>query len=219
MKKIVTIFFAIILVCALLAGCGGNGSQGGSSGSGGGSGAVSALTGSTADILQQTMDDANAALSEADALPAAFTDPTTSENAPGMLGLTPDDFVSYTVEATSATGALITFAFQVSVVECKSDSDAVLVSDLIASSFDSGKWICVFPEQSLTMVSGAYVLLAVGHAVQTDALAASFRDLAGGVASEANVFYHGEIGAGAGGGDLGLGMMPLPLEDNADSRG
>ncbi len=46
-----------------------------------------------------------------------------------------------------------------------------VINEMIINGYDSGKWICVMPEQSLTSVSGSYVLLAVGSKAQTDAIA------------------------------------------------
>jgi hypothetical protein len=208
---------ALLIALMLLAGCnGGNAAPGGDAGSGDGGGqggAESALSGATEDILAKIIDDATAALGENDAMPMTFIDPVAAENAPGTIGLLQDDFVSYVDEATVATASISTFAFQAAVIKCKSADDAITVSGCIEGGYDSGKWICVFPEQSLVAVSGPYVLLAAGSERQTNELAAAFRKLAGEAASGPNVFYKGETGGAADGGmALDIGSETPELE-------
>jgi len=207
----------------VFAGCsgGGTGGAGGgqSGGSGGGQAAGDTLKGATADILQDIMDKAGATLGEADAMPGTFTDPITAENAPGMIGLTPDDFVSFVDEATGATGALNVQAFQVAVVKCNEAQEAGIINEMIQASYDSGKWICVFPEQSLTMISGSYLLLAVGRTTETDALAEAFKSAAGGNVQGPYVFYTGETGGGDFGEDFGGGLgLEIGIEDIGDGE-
>lgn len=218
MKKNVALAI-LTAVVLLFAACSGNGSGsglGGGSGSpenesGGasaeGSGALAdTLTGTTADIIGQVVADANAALGEANAMPPVLTDPVTAENAGGLLGLSEETFVTDVAEATVSTGALMTNAFEVALVKCTDAKDAVEVKAQIAGGFDSGKWICVAPEQSLTVSSGSYVLLAVGRAAETEALAEAFKAAAGGSVSETDVFYKGEANSGASGGAAAGGL-------------
>ena len=219
-KKILSIVFSLLLILALFAGCSGGGNSGDSGGedssvSDAGDDqelAESALTGKTADILQQVLDGAAASIGSENQLPATVNDPVSAENSAGTLGMTPDDFVSLAEEATVASGALSAFAFQVVIIRGKDANAAETVAEMINNRFDSGKWISVFPEQSLTMISGQYVLLAVGTKVQTEAIAAAFKDAAGGVATDPIIFYTGELG-GEGGSE------PIPLEDSAGSEG
>jgi len=195
--------------------------------SGGQDSGASTLTDTSDAVLSQIIDDANLALGDANALPAAFTDPITVDTAPGMLGLVPDDFTPNVTDATGATGMLNSQAFQVAVVKCTDANSAVTVSGKIQDGFDSSKWVCVFPEQSLTMVSGQYVLLAVGTTVQTDALAEAFKVAAGG-AQGPYIFYTGvndSAGSPAGGGggmalDVGGGGgLALDVADNGGDSG
>jgi hypothetical protein len=193
-----------LITIMLFSGCSGGNDGGGAAGdsgtgaeatdTGNSNAASDALTGSTADILQQMLNDAGAALGEENQLPEVLTDPVTAENSPGMLGVIADDFVGYVTEATSATAAINTSAFEIALIKCGGAETATTVEDLINSGFDSGKWICVMPEQSLTAVSGSYVLLAVGGKTQTDAIAGAFSAAAGGEASDPRIFYAGETG-------------------------
>jgi len=207
--KFLTIII-IIFAAMFVAGC--NGGAGGTAGGdeGGPAAGADTLSGAAADILQEVMDAAGKALGEADAMPATLTDPITAENAPGMIGLTPDDFVSFVEDAAGAIGALNVMAFQAVVLKCANLQDAELVNGMILVGYDSGKWICVFPEQSLTMVSGSYLLLAVGRMAETDALAEAFTAAAGGNADGPFVFYTGETGGGIldgdFDGDIGFGL-------------
>jgi hypothetical protein len=210
--RYISIVIALLLVIAVFAGCNGGGSGDGGGGDGGA--AVSQLSGPTEEILQTILDEATASINEEFAIPATFTDPVTSENAPGMLGMTPDDFVSFVDEATVATAAIATFAFQVAVIKANSVGEVGNIIELVMDGYDSGKWICVFPERSLVMGSGQYVLLAVGTVTQTDALVEAFRNEAGGVAFNPNIFYEGEVGGfdGGEGGGMGLDIGPAPID-------
>ena len=182
----ICIVLALMLGVATLAGC----KDGG--GDGGNGSAESALSGPTADILQHILDEATAALG--DEVPATFVDPVTAEIAPSELGVLQDDFVSYVDEATAAKAAIATFAFQVAVIKCSSEDDAKTINEQIMKEYDSTKWVCVFPEQSVTIVSGSYILLAVGYEAQVTELTDAFKELAGGAYSAPNIFYEGETG-------------------------
>jgi hypothetical protein len=209
MKKVFPTIISIILVIVILAGCTNKASVApeapDESVDQGNEPEVSqdlpesALTGSTEDILMLLLDEDT----------TYFIDPITSENAPGMLGVNPDDFVSFIEEATTAMNILGMIAFQVSVVKCKDINDVEIVAEMIQTGFDSSKWIEVMPERSLTTTSGLYILLAVGTEEETDSLVKAFKDAAGGTASEPVVFYTGEFGVNV---DGEFGIEPLPAD-------
>jgi|GEM_PF-1037756 len=231
-KKKITLGLVLFIVGAFaLAGCSGGSNANstdntpGTDTSGGQDSGASALTDTSDVVLSQIIDDANIALGDANALPAAFTDPITVDTAPGMLGLVPDDFTPNVTDATGATAMLSSQAFLVAVAKCKDANSAVTVSGKIQDGFDSSKWVCVYPEQSLTMVSGQYVLLAVGTTVDTDALTEAFKTAAGS-AQGPYIFYTGvadSSGASGGGGmalDVGgNGGMALGIADNGGDSG
>jgi hypothetical protein len=185
-KKFFTIILAL-LALLIFAGC----SEGKSSGSGAGPDEGSAgtpvqtdtLSGGTETILADLVTGANTDL------PKTFEDAVTADSAQGMIGLTADEFAKYVSEATVSTAAINAQAFEVALIKSTDADAASEVQKLVAKGFDSGKWICVFPEQSLTSVSGSYVLLAVGGKAQTEALAASFNTLAAHNATPPDVFY------------------------------
>ena len=211
MKRVFTLIALMVLAAMLLAGCKSNipevsdetANQGGDTGDTNVTQEApeSALSGSTEEILNQILS-VNEDI-------VYFIDPVTSENAPSMLGMTPDDFVSMVEEATSAMNILGVIAFQATIVKVKDVNDVEMVAEMIQKGFDSSKWIETMPEQSLTVISGQYILLAVGTADETDTLASAFKNAAGGAASEPVVFYTGEFGANV---DPEFGIEPLPAD-------
>ncbi|MDR0876308.1 MAG: DUF4358 domain-containing protein [Clostridiales Family XIII bacterium] len=197
-KRIFTIIMALLAVF-LFAGCGGGSGSGGGAGldDGLGSGTTAqtdTLSGDTGGIISQLFNDADAEI------PATFQDEVTEESAQGLIGLTADEFKKYVAQASVSTAAINAQAFEVALIKAADAGAAGEVAALVAKGFDSGKWICVFPEQSLTSVSGSYVLLAVGGKEQTDALAAAFKSLAQDNATAPNVFYEKPADSGDGGG-------------------
>ena len=183
MKKL-AIFLVCLLTISFVFGC---------AGSGGSSGGTSNLSGSAQDVLSQVKDKAGAGLTGDSQLPMTLDDPITADNAENMIGLTADQFNQYVTDAYGSTAAIATFAIEFSVIQCKDAASASQVKDLVATGFNSGKWICVNPEQSLVVESGNYVLLAVGHTTQTQAMASAFAELAGNSGS-VNIFYEGVAG-------------------------
>jgi len=132
-------------------------------------------------------------IAETNGLPEVVIDAVTSENAPAMLGLLADDFASFIDNAAAATCESDEIAFQAAVVKCKDAGDAEMIDSLIREGFDPGKWVYVFPDRSLTVVSGPYVMLAVGSEAEADSIAATFKKISGG-SPKITVFYEGETG-------------------------
>jgi len=132
-------------------------------------------------------------IDNADGLPTVIVDTLSVENAPAMLGLLKDDFASFIQEAAAAMCETDTIAFQAVLVLCKDADDAAMIDELIQNGFDPGKWTVVFPDSSLTAVSGPYIMLAVGSDAETDALADAFIKIIGGSVTT-TVFYEGETG-------------------------
>jgi hypothetical protein len=202
-------FFSIIialLAVLLLAGCGGGSGSGSGAppedGQAGGTPAqTDTLSGDTAAILVEVVQGADTDL------PGTFEDAVTADSAQGLIGLTADEFGKYVSEATVSTAAINAQAFEVALIKATDAGAASEVAALVAKGFDSGKWICVFPEQSLTSTSGSYVLLAVGGKDQTDALAAAFKALAQDNATASNVFYEKPADSGDGGETGGGGLL------------
>ena len=184
MKKILCAVAAAALLLALAA-CGA-------------SGAKDTLTGKAEGVLLQ--------LKEAPGVELGMTmdSEVTAEKAQYVLGLTEAQFEQYVDSAYEAAAAISTFAQSNVVVKCKDIAAAAEVKKLIAAGYDSHKWICVFPEQSVVVESGSYVLLSVGPAGLTDALVEAFRSISGDNIGTPDVFFTfadgGEIEGDEGGG-------------------
>ena len=110
-------------------------------------------------------------------------------NPKNALGLTDEQFAQYVEAAYEAKAAINTMAQSTSVIKCKSAADAAEVKKRIAAGFDSNKWICVFPEQSVVVESGSYLLLAVGKVDATNAIVEAFKTLSGGNIGTPDVFF------------------------------
>jgi len=132
-------------------------------------------------------------IDNADGLPTVIVDTLSVENAPAMLGLLKDDFATFILEAAAATCESDEIAFQAVLAQLREEGDAEMIAGLIQTGFDPGKWVYVFPDSSLTAVSGPYLLLAVGSGSETQALADAFKTVIGGSAT-ITVFYEGETG-------------------------
>ena len=144
--------------------------------------------GTVTGLLQSVIDEAGAAL------PEVFIDDITPENAPAILGMLSDDFASFIAEGAAATSESDEVAFQVALVLCRYTDDTEMVVGMIQEGFDPGKWVYVFPDRSLTAVSGPYLMLAAGSEKETQALAAAFDKLSEDPAIT-TVFYEGETGS------------------------
>ena len=178
---------------------------------GGSKGQVSSkLKGTPAEILPTVLEKATNALPEDNKLPMSFESDITRENCQG-IGLKPEEFDKYVSKATASTGAIMTSAHEIVLLQAKNAASAAEVKKLIAAGFDSWKWICVAPEKSCVIESGNYVLLAVGRTAAVDAVIAAFEEAAGTV-GDVNVFFTGG-GAGEGGaGEGGAGGLPIQLQ-------
>ena len=152
------------------------------------------LTGTAQEVLAQLKDRVE--------LGMTLDDEVTAEKAQNVLGLTEAQFGEYVESAYEAMAAIATFAQSTVIVKCRDAAAAAQVKKLIAGGYDSRKWICVFPEQSVVVESGSYVLLAVGLTDTTNALVEAFKDLSGGNMGTPDVFFtfDGE------GGDIGGGL-------------
>ncbi|GHU96480.1 hypothetical protein FACS1894208_11150 [Clostridia bacterium] len=147
------------------------------------------LKGTTAEILEKIIADANKALGEDSAMPMSFTSEVTEETSEGNLGLTSDQFKSKVKSASVSTAAIGSFAHEIALVQCANAEDAAEVKGLIAKGFDSGKWICVFPDRSVVIDSVSYVLLVAAKDANIDAVVKAFTDEAGDNAGKLDVFY------------------------------
>jgi hypothetical protein len=196
MKRMAILALAICLVGALaiLPACGSGGSGTGpgtdsGTGSGSGGGQADVLTGTVPELLTQLHDLANDQLVGDDALPETFDDPVTAENCQGVMGLTPDELSEFVDEAYVQTAAISVDAHGIVLAKCKSPEAAATVAKRIAANYDSGRWICVFPDTSWVVTSGSYVLLASTSSERSMALQRAFSEMTEGSVGEINAFY------------------------------
>ena len=158
------------------------------------SGGKDTLTGTPEDVLAQ--------LKEAVDLGMTFDDEITPESAASnpqsALGLTDAQFAELVESAYEAKAMMMTAAQRTAVVKCKDAAAAAQVKKLIAEGFDSNQWICVFPEQSVVVESGSYVLLAVGTVETTNALVEAFKAISDGNTGSPDVFFTFDGGEGGG---------------------
>ena len=160
------------------------------------------------DTLTGTPEEILALLKETVDIGMTFDDEITPESMVSTpqiaLGLTDEQFAQFVESAYEAKAMITTMAQRTAVVKCKDAAAAVQVKELVAEGFDSNQWICVFPDQSVVVESGSYVMLAVGTVETTNALAEAFKTLSGGNTGSPDVFFtfDGEGGGGFGGGEL-----------------
>jgi hypothetical protein len=141
-------------------------------------------------LLDTIVAGANELLDENSRLGMTFVDPVTADNCQGRLGLTPEQFAEYVVGASTSNAAIMSIAHEVALIECADADAAATVKSLVAKGFDSLQWICVYPERSVVVESGNYVLLAATRADFADAVTESFTAVMGG-AGQPDTFYTG----------------------------
>ncbi|MCL1848631.1 MAG: hypothetical protein FWF83_03025 [Clostridiales bacterium] len=206
-KPVAFLLMGVLLLS--LAACGGSGSGGGPSTP------ASTLKGTPEEILGVILEEAAKALTDERPMPAVYTSEVSAETSQNQLGVSSADFTKHVSSASVATALISTFAHEISVIQAKDAASATALKKLIAGEggYDSKKWICVFPEKSCIIESGAYVLLAVSRADTVDAVVSAFIDAAG-AAGDPEVFFTHEGGEAEGGGGMGMGIsiggaMPL----------
>jgi len=180
MKKILSIFMAALLAITLFSmiGCAKDAAT------------QSALTGEPDEIMVALMEKAAGYVTDKYGLPATFNDPVTAATAQGLFGLSAEEFDTYIESAISNKGMLLTTAHIVTLAKLKDAADYKTVMNLVAEGFDSGQWICVFPDESLVIASGPYVLLIASKTDWSNAVLTAFKEMAGEY-TKANTFYAG----------------------------
>lgn len=143
------------------------------------------LSGSAQDVLNAIYD--NSEFQKG----MTFDSAITADNCQSYLGLTADELEQYVEDALVSNAAITTNAQQVAVIKCKSAEDAVTVKGLVAAGFDSGRWICVMPQQSFVVEAGQYVLLAATTEDGAAQLQAGLAAIAGDSMGQVDTFFTG----------------------------
>jgi len=175
MKRTLSLLSFVLAFAVLLTGCGAPANN---------APATEVFTGSGAEALEALLDAMGLDI-------MSFPDPVTAENVTGILGLSAADFEKYVIDATSSVAAIMTHAHQISAIQCNNPADAKTVKDLIAKGFDSGRWICVFPEECFVVDVGSYVFLVASTAENAATAKDALQTLAGDAAGDYNVFFTG----------------------------
>ena len=175
MKRTLSLLSLVLTLAILLAACGAPANN---------TPAAEVFTGSSAEALEELL-----ATMKLDIM--SFSDPVTAENVTGLLGLTTADFDKYVIDATSSVAAISTHAHQVSAVQCNNPEDAKAVKELISKDFDSGRWICVAPDESFVVEVGSYVFLVASIGENVQIAKDAVNTLAGDAVGEFHVFFSG----------------------------
>lgn len=173
MKKTLTLIIAIaILATAAFAGCG-NSATG-----------KDTITLSAQEMIEKIVSDCGE-----EVLGFTMEEAVTADKSQSYLGLSEDDFAKYVDSAFMSYGAFTTSASLFAVIKAKDAASAKSVKDLVASGFNSMRWVCVLPETSVVIESGSYVLLAVSSQASVDKVVEIFSEQAGDNIGEEKVFY------------------------------
>ncbi|MCL2124729.1 MAG: hypothetical protein FWH33_01925 [Oscillospiraceae bacterium] len=172
-------------------GNGGDSGENGENGSNAGeNGGGTGLSGAPADILSSLVDSLNAAGLQ---MPMSFPPtPVSAQDSQNAIGLSEADFNNYVSAAAQSIAAIGTFAHQIVIIQGVDDNAAAQIKKLVSGSggYDSQKWICVFPEKTVAIDAGPYVLLVAANRDVVDAAVELFKTAAGN-AGEAVTFYEG----------------------------
>jgi len=119
--------------------------------------------------------------------------PDLSQNA---AGLSEADFGSLVIAAASSMAAIGSQAHQIVLFQAKNSNAAAEVKKIVAGrasgkdGYDSQKWICVWPEQSIVVESGDYVLLVASRVDIVESALGVFTEMAGKVGSVDKFYEH-----------------------------
>ena len=156
---------------------------------------ASNLNGSTEEILGKLVDETTSIIEAAgEFMYMSSTTEVTADLAQNAIGLSEADFNSLVISASSSMAGIGSQAHQIILIQANDDNSAAEVKKLIAgrvngkSGYDSQKWICVWPQQSVAIESGSYVLLVASRNDIVDAALEVFRGMAGSCGN-ADVFF------------------------------
>jgi hypothetical protein len=156
------------------------------------------LSGSLTDLVGRLYGTSASRLAPGEEFVMHLEAPVTAENCTDYLGLSPQDFESHVEEALVSYAGISAIAHQVALIKCKGDASASKVSALVATGFNTGRWICVRPGTCFVQTSGSYVLFVASSTSNADALVAGFSELAEGNVGMRTTFYTSdETSAGA----------------------
>ena len=118
----------------------------------------------------------------------------TADLSQNTVGLSEGDFNKLVASASYNMAAIGTFAHQIIVIKAKDASAATEVKKLVsgASGYDSKKWICVFPEKTIAVESGSYVLIVASYKAVVEAGIEAFKEITGSIGSVNTIWEFAE---------------------------
>ena len=171
-RKLGIAMLIIALLCSLWACGSSDNSSGGSSGG-------TDLTGTPAELLEAFLEELKEAGVQMPMLLPIM--PVPAAESQYAVGLSEEDFTQYVADSAQSMAAIGTNAHQIVLLQGVDDNAAGEIKSLISSEggYNSQKWICVFPDMTIVVESGPYVLLAAAHRDVVDALIEIFTQQAG----------------------------------------
>jgi len=161
------------------------------------------LTGTPEEILGELMDALkDTGIDMPMSLPPTEVAPDLSQY---VIGLSEDTFNNYVESAYYSTAAIGTHAHELIVILAKDASFALDIKKIVSSDggYDPMKLICAFPERTIVVDSGLYVMLASAKAPVVEAAIDIFTGMAGSTGEVITFFEHeGGDDPGPGGGLL-----------------
>jgi len=137
----------------------------------------------SADHLKAILDDAKLEIF------AGLSEEIKPEMINSMTGLTTEQYLQYCKGNFYSTG-MSAVAHLVVMIECNDADSALAVKDIVAANFDTGRWVCVFPDQSFVVESGNFVFLVSTKSQFIEPLTNAFSAHFDGQIGEINVFQN-----------------------------
>ena len=118
----------------------------------------------------------------------------TADLSQNTIGLSEGDFNKLVSSASYNMAAIGTFAHQIIVIKAKDAGAATEVKKLVsgANGYDSKKWICVFPEKTIAVESGNYVLIVASYKAVVEAGVEAFKEITGSIGSVNTIWEFAE---------------------------
>ena len=139
--------------------------------------------------MQEIMEAARAAAGEDVFIPVTIDGEVSKENCENKLGLTPEQFEEYAMDAYYMQAGIGTQAFEVVLAKCKDYASAKEAKSLAAKGYDPKKLICALPEQCFAIESGRFLFIGFLYDNTAEIFLNAFKAQFETEAGETNKFY------------------------------
>ena len=153
------------------------------------------MSGSPDALLEKLVADTTDIVKAADGfMYISFISDVTPELMQNAAGISEADYNAYLVAVASSMAGIGSQAHQIILYQAKSAEAALEVKKIVAGKvngkdgYDSMKWICAWPEQSVVVESGEYVLLVASRVDIAEAAVSVFLQMGGNI-GEPDIFY------------------------------